>query len=169
MKALGTLCASLAFLAMSACGGGSTAVDTSSPVDFSGSWAGPCLQADTSAAALLEDVYYFDTLTITDTSMTTGGLVFTDSDCVTPFIGDYRRNSAFDVGNYTTGSALTTESGLTAYPLEIQDTESDAAFSNIIALVDEVLYFGFNPIEGPSETAPASLNVLDLENGFRRR
>lgn len=156
-------------MTITACGSDTDSVVGTEPVDFIGTWSSSCKLADTSVAFNLGDVYYHDELEITETRISAGSLLFSDSDCVTSLLADFARAIPFAEGEYVLGEVFTSESGLTAVPIEIAVVDSGDIIDNIIALVDETLYFGYNPLNQPSGELQFPLRALDLEGGFRRR
>lgn len=169
MNISNSIFAGLIVLAISACSGDGDVIVDEARIDFSGSWVGACELADTSLVPDIGEVYYYDVLEITDTRIATDAFIFADSDCISPFEANYARNVLFDEGDYTVGSRVITDTGLTAFALEIQDTQSDTTVENLIALIDGTLYFGYSLFDGPMEADTGVLTTLDLNNGYRKR
>lgn len=163
-------CIAMLFVAsLATCSGDGDTVVEREPVDYSGTWVGDCVLADTSLVPNLGAVYYNDQLRITQNSITTGTAVFSDSDCVTLMDVPFARNVLFDEGEYTLLEAVTTESGLTAWSLEIQVEDGEETIPNIIAISNEILYFGYSLFDGAANDAQLELRELDLDNGYRRQ
>jgi hypothetical protein len=156
-------------LLLAGCGGGSNIVSEPVPADYTGNWAGVCKEADTSLVPTLGPVYYHDLVEITADLIVLSAAIFMDSDCVTPADELFVRSPLFEQGTYTLGEAFTTETGLIARPLVVQATDTGAVFENIIALSEDTLYFGFNPLDGPGDSTRLPLRALELEEGYRRR
>ena len=159
----------LAGLMLSACGGDESSVVDQIPVDYSGNWIGACMQADTSFAVDLGEVYYNDLINITDTRISTSTAAYSDSDCVTALSAPFFRDSQFEDAQYELIERFTTESGLIAHSIEIRVDEPVLLISNTMGISNDKIYFAFSPFDGPDEGQPVNLRDLDLENGYSRQ